>query len=95
MAEIDLVRKKIGENPVLLLDDVLSELDRKRQHHLLNSMEGIQTLITCTGLEEFVGDRKRFNHIYQVTDGMVNENKEENPLSAIAGGHFPAENRED
>ena len=76
LAEIELVRKKIGENPVLLLDDVLSELDRKRQHHLLNSMEGIQTLITCTGLEEFVGDRKRFNQIFQVTNGMVN-NKED------------------
>ena len=76
LAEIELVRKKIGENPVLLLDDVLSELDRKRQHHLLNSMEGIQTMITCTGLEEFVGDRKRFNHIFHVVNGMVNEQKE-------------------
>ena len=76
LAEIELVRKKIGENPVLLLDDVLSELDRKRQYQLLNSMEGIQTMITCTGLEEFVGDRKRFNHIFQVTNGMVNEAEE-------------------
>lgn len=76
LAEIELVRKKIGENPVLLLDDVLSELDRKRQHHLLNSMDGIQTLITCTGLEEFVGDRKRFNHIFHVENGMVNEQEE-------------------
>ena len=73
LAEIELVRKKIGENPVLLLDDVLSELDRKRQHHLLNSMEGIQTMITCTGLEEFVGDRKRFNHIFHVVNGMVSK----------------------
>jgi len=73
LAEIELVRKKIGENPVLLLDDVLSELDRKRQHQLLNSMEGIQTMITCTGLEEFVGDRKRFNHIFRVVNGVVSE----------------------
>ena len=76
LAEIELVRKKIGENPVLLLDDVLSELDRKRQHHLLNSMEGIQTMITCTGLEEFVGDRKRFNHVFRVENGTVNETEE-------------------
>jgi len=76
LAEIELVRKKIGENPVLLLDDVLSELDRKRQHHLLNSMNGIQTLLTCTGLEEFVGDRKRFNHIFHVENGMVNETED-------------------
>ena len=73
LAEIELVKQKIGENPVLLLDDVLSELDRKRQHHLLNSMEGIQTMITCTGLEEFVGDRQNFNHIFHVVNGMVEE----------------------
>ena len=76
LAEIELVRKKIGENPVLLLDDVLSELDRKRQHHLLNSMNGIQTMITCTGLEEFVGDRQKFNHIFHVKDGMLSETEE-------------------
>ena len=74
LAELDLVKQKIGENPVLLLDDVLSELDRKRQHHLLDRMEGIQTMITCTGLEEFVGDRQKFNHIFHVVNGMVNEN---------------------
>ena len=95
LAEIELVRKKIGENPVLLLDDVLSELDRKRQHHLLNSMEGIQTMITCTGLEEFVGDRKRFNHIFHVENGIVSETRRINPLPVQAGGHFPSENKED
>ena len=81
LAEIELVRKKIGENPVLLLDDVLSELDRKRQHHLLNGIEGIQTLITCTGLEEFVGDRKRFNHIYHVINGVVNNKEDKSNFS--------------
>ena len=74
LAELELVKQKIGENPILLLDDVLSELDRKRQHHLLDRMEGIQTMITCTGLEEFVGDRQKFNHIFHVVNGMVNEN---------------------
>ena len=76
LAELELVKQKIGENPVLLLDDVLSELDRKRQHHLLDRMEGIQTMITCTGLEEFVGDRQKFNHIFHVINGMVNETEE-------------------
>lgn len=76
LAEIELVRNKIGENPVLLLDDVLSELDRKRQHYLLNSMEGIQTMITCTGLEEFVGDRKKFNHIFHVENGTVSNEED-------------------
>ena len=71
LAEIELVRKKIGENPVLLLDDVLSELDRKRQHYLLDSIEGVQTLITCTGLEEFVNNRFEINKVFQVTEGVV------------------------
>ena len=78
LSEIELVKKITKDTPVLLLDDVLSELDRKRQHHLLNSMEGIQTMITCTGLEEFVGDRKKFNHIFHVENGTVSENEEEN-----------------
>ena len=71
LAEIELIKKITKECPVLLLDDVLSELDRKRQHHLLNSMEGIQTMITCTGLEEFVNNRFELNKVYKVTEGTV------------------------
>ncbi len=71
LAEIELVKKKTGENPVLLLDDVLSELDRNRQHYLLNSIEGIQTLITCTGMEEFVGDRQKYDSIFYVENGKI------------------------
>lgn len=47
-AEIDLIRDETGENPVLLLDDVLSELDDSRKEYLLDNIEGIQTLITST-----------------------------------------------
>ena len=53
LSEIDLVRRSIHDTPVLLLDDVLSELDSNRQNYLLNSIAKIQTVITCTGLEEF------------------------------------------
>ena len=71
LAELELVRETIHEKPVLLLDDVLSELDRKRQIQLLDSIEDLQTIITCTGLEEFVDDREKYNHVYQVIDGTV------------------------
>ena len=71
LAEIELVKRKIGENPILLLDDVLSELDRTRQQALLNFIDGIQTLITCTGLEEFVGYRSGMNTLYKVTNGII------------------------
>ncbi len=71
LAEIELVKRKIGENPILLLDDVLSELDRTRQQALLNFIDGIQTVITCTGLEEFVGYRSGMNTLYKVTNGII------------------------
>ena len=41
-------KENIGEYPVLLLDDVLSELDMQRQEKLLNKVKNIQTIITCT-----------------------------------------------
>jgi DNA replication and repair protein RecF len=71
LAEIDLVKSVIKESPILLLDDVLSELDRQRQTHLLNSIGDIQTMITCTGLEEFINLRFEYNKIFHVVDGTV------------------------
>ena len=73
LSEIDLVRKSINNTPVLLLDDVLSELDSNRQNYLLNSISDIQTIITCTGLEEFVKNRFQINKIFQVINGEVFE----------------------
>ncbi len=73
LSELALVRQKIQENPVLLLDDVLSELDRNRQTQLLEAIHGIQTIITCTGLEEFIRNRVVSDKIYQVADGKVKE----------------------
>lgn len=71
LSEIEMVRKVIGESPILLLDDVLSELDRNRQNHLLDSINDTQTIITCTGLEEFVQKRIQINKIYEVVQGSV------------------------
>jgi DNA replication and repair protein RecF len=71
LAEIELVKRMIHDKPVLLLDDVLSELDRKRQNYLLDSIDDIQTIITCTGLEEFVNHRMKFDNIYHVVEGTV------------------------
>jgi DNA replication and repair protein RecF len=71
LAEIELVRSLIKESPILLLDDVLSELDRQRQTHLLNNIGDIQTIITCTGLEEFINHRFEYNKIFHVVNGTV------------------------
>ena len=71
LSEIELVRELIHDYPILLLDDVLSELDRGRQNHLLNSINHIQTMITCTGLDDFIGHRFPLNRIFKVTGGEV------------------------
>lgn len=73
LAEIDLVKSIINDNPILLLDDVLSELDRQRQTHLLDGIGDIQTIITCTGLEEFVNRRSEYNKIFKVVNGSIIE----------------------
>ena len=71
LAEIELVKKSIHETPVLLLDDVLSELDSNRQNYLLNSIHDIQTIITCTGLDEFIRNRFEINKVFKVIDGSI------------------------
>jgi DNA replication and repair protein RecF len=51
LAEIELIHSQIGEYPILLLDDVLSELDDYRQSHLLNTIQGrVQTFVTTTSV---------------------------------------------
>lgn len=71
LSEIELVKRIAKDTPVLLLDDVLSELDSSRQNYLLNSIGEIQTIITCTGLEEFVNNRFEINRVFQVSGGTV------------------------
>ncbi len=73
LSEIEIVKKKTGDVPVLLLDDVLSELDRNRQNYLLESIEGVQTIITCTGLEEFINHSLDVNSIYRIENGNVTD----------------------
>lgn len=71
LSEIELVKQVIHDTPVLLLDDVLSELDHNRQNYLLDSIHDIQTMITCTGLDEFVNHRFSINRVFRVVEGAV------------------------
>ena len=73
LSEIELVRKSISDTPVLLLDDVLSELDSSRKNYLLNNISDTQTIITCTGLDEFVRNRFTVNRVFEVIAGHVYE----------------------
>lgn len=55
MSEIDIMKEDSGEYPVLLLDDVMSELDKSRQQFLFENLGEIQTFITCTERDFFNG----------------------------------------
>lgn len=57
----------------MLLDDVLSELDRNRQNYLLDNIHDIQTIITCTGLEEFIDSRLTLDRIFKINSGRIEE----------------------
>lgn len=73
LSEIRLIERVSGEKPVLLLDDVLSELDSHRQNYLLEHISDIQTMISCTGLEEFVNTRLSLDKVFKVEQGTVGE----------------------
>lgn len=71
LSEIRIIEERIRNKPVLLLDDVLSELDRDRQNYLLGNIRDIQTLITCTGLDEFVQNRFEADRTFRVVNGEI------------------------
>ena len=73
LAEIELVKKLVRDYPVLLLDDVLSELDSDRQKRLLSGISHIQTIITCTGLDDFVSHSFQIDRIFKVINGTVED----------------------
>lgn len=76
IAELEIIKKETGKCPVLLLDDVMSELDGSRRKTLLESIGDVQIFITCTDknqVEKNFGateDEKRISY-YEVSDGKV------------------------
>ncbi|WP_301108411.1 DNA replication/repair protein RecF [Sporosarcina sp.] len=72
LAEIELVKQEVGETPILLLDDVLSELDDYRQSHLLSTMQGqVQTFVTTTNIAGIDHETLKKAAIFEVQDGSV------------------------
>jgi DNA replication and repair protein RecF len=71
LSEIELMKKSTNQNPILLLDDVLSELDGERQNTLLSYIGDIQTIITCTGLEDFVKNKFPIHRTFHVGNGTA------------------------
>ncbi|WP_047981903.1 DNA replication/repair protein RecF [Ornithinibacillus contaminans] len=75
LAEIDLIFNEVGEYPILLLDDVLSELDDYRQSHLLNTIQGkVQTFVSTTSVDGIHHETLEKAEIFRVQNGaIVNE----------------------
>ena len=71
LAEIEIVKRLINDTPILLLDDVLSELDSGRQQFLLESIGDVQTIITCTGVEDFVNSRLEIDKLFNISNGAL------------------------
>ncbi|GAA0398680.1 DNA replication/repair protein RecF [Paenibacillus motobuensis] len=72
LAEIELINEEIGEYPILLLDDVLSELDPYRQTQLIETFQSkVQTFITATGIESINESRLQNASIFHVQEGQV------------------------
>ena len=72
LAEIDLMKNQTGEYPILLLDDVLSELDGARQTHLLKTIQDkIQTFLTTTGLSDVARNLIKEPRIFHIRDGQL------------------------
>ncbi|MCD7841300.1 MAG: DNA replication/repair protein RecF [Lachnospiraceae bacterium] len=71
LSEIEIVKQSTSETPVLLLDDVLSELDGNRQRYLLDHIHDIQTMITCTGVDDFVKNNFQIDKTFYVCSGQV------------------------
>lgn len=73
LAELEFMKGESGEYPVLLLDDVLSELDVKRQKFLLENLKNIQTVLTCTSISDIEQFRKNDRYVFEVKKGTVNK----------------------
>ena len=71
LAEIDLIRRETEDEPVLLLDDVLSELDHVRQRQLMSSFGDIQIFITSTEMDEETGRKIPDHTVFRVKNGKV------------------------
>lgn len=71
LAEVEMIREKTGSQPILLLDDVLSELDRSRQMYIISNLNNIQTFITCTGIDEVIGSVADKSNVYRVKNGVI------------------------
>jgi DNA replication and repair protein RecF len=71
IAEIELIHEETGNYPILLLDDVMSELDESRQKYLMDSIKNVQTFITCTNDSNFKNLLENSKRYFRIENGNV------------------------
>jgi DNA replication and repair protein RecF len=71
LAELKIIKEETGEDAVILLDDVLSELDGKRQKFLINSLSGNQIFISAAEMSEEIKKSLPDGQVYKVGGGRV------------------------
>jgi DNA replication and repair protein RecF len=69
LAEVELIKSEVGEYPVLLLDDVLSELDSERRKYLISTFKGVQTIVTSTDDVDLLENEHK--SIFRIDNGKV------------------------
>lgn len=77
LSEIQMIKSETNETPVLLLDDVFSELDIHRQEYLLSEIKETQNLLTGTGLDDFIRKNIKIDRLFYVSEGHVSYKEEE------------------
>ena len=70
-SSLKIIKEITGEYPVLLLDDVLSELDLNRKKYILSTIKDIQTVITCTGIDDLENYLDNKAKIFNVSNGQI------------------------
>lgn len=73
LSEIEIIKGEIGEYPILLLDDVMSELDINRQKFLIKSLKNVQTFITITEIPELMAPLVKDAYIFNISNGKVSK----------------------
>ena len=71
LSELDVMREQLGEWPMLMLDDVMSELDPGRRRQLVGRLKGVQTFITCTDAADLAG--AEVGKAWRVAQGELKE----------------------
>ena len=71
LSEIEIIKGEVGEYPILLLDDVMSELDINRQNFLINSLRNVQTFITITEIPQLMAPLVKEGNIFEISGGRI------------------------